>query len=79
MEWKPIETAPKDGSLLLLKAPTGKSAVGKWMAKPIFWDEAVRSDGSKCVFKRETGVYEGFFTAGLERPFAPVAWQSLPE
>ena len=49
------------------------------MAKPIFWDEAVRSDGSKCVFKRETGVYEGFFTAGLERPFAPVAWQSLPE
>lgn len=36
-KWQPIETAPKDGSRLLLATPSGKMADGIWSLRYQVW------------------------------------------
>lgn len=70
-EWQPIETAPKDGTLILLFRPTalpwGKVAPGKWNSQADhkrpspFWD----------MWLRIGGTYES-------RAWEPTHWMPLP-
>ena len=72
MTWQPIETAPKDGSLVLLYRPDaydwGKVTPGKWETqqyskkpKP-YWD----------IWLKIGGISES-------RAWVPTHWMPLPE
>lgn len=67
MEWQPIETAPKDGTRILL-ARIGKNETGKdlgvWWACRGWW-----SDKWQCW-------YNGVEPSGLAKP---THWLMLPE
>jgi hypothetical protein len=62
--WQPIETAPNDGSEILLgHAPTGCRAIGKWVVESNTW--AIGNDDSSP----ETNYLI---------IFEPTHWQPLP-
>jgi len=37
MEWQPIETAPRDGTIILLSTPKGRVADGMWHKRYGVW------------------------------------------
>lgn len=42
VEWQPIETAPRDGTQVLILQPSGKAAVGLWDKVDNGWRLSVR-------------------------------------
>lgn len=73
-EWQPIETAPKDGTLLLLwEQYESEPFIGSWYAFRSEW-EASRTyydtDGNACVVDR---VYSPDVTHWMPLPAAPGA------
>lgn len=70
MSWQPIETAPKDGTQLLLRF-LDQTIIGHWSAQWGHWvgDNVTWYDGAKsCVSLRD-----GWGNGG------PSAWTHLPE
>lgn len=62
-EWQPIETAPHDGTPVLVFSPGNVQWVGTWM--PRTWQD----DGA--------GDWEGYY--GGTSPRDPTHWMPLPE
>ena len=62
--WQPIETAPKDGTTILLTAP-GRVTVGEW--HPEQWPTASEYHGT-------TGEYLGQYETGECKPASWISW-----
>ena len=70
-EWQPIETAPKDGTEVLVFCRHGVK-IAYWNAEPTVWDGS--NDPCWTVFEPEDYFY-GFHLVG---PSAPTHWMPLP-
>jgi hypothetical protein len=64
--WQPIETAPKDGTPILLGFPDSHSGEGRWMG-----------DSSRNHWG-EVGWFEFSDDVLCDRPSKPTHWQPLP-
>lgn len=65
MEWKPIESAPKDGTRILLFGHRGDQFdIGSW--------------GPHGVYIRKTGTYEAAWGSGAKHYVGATHWQPLP-
>ena len=64
-EWQPIDTAPKDGTAILIHDP----AIGQRAMDVAQWLTDTDEDGE---------VFGDWYTCGLELNFDPVCWQPLP-
>jgi hypothetical protein len=86
LRWRPIETAPKDGSAILLLSAAyedelgvhpARVAIGHWHAEGTSWvDEMGRLDGDSYTLA-VTGVW--FSGGGWFQPNEVTHWQLLPE
>jgi len=68
MEWQPIETAPKDGTSIILYEPNRKKVqIGKW-------------DNDRWAKKPRPywAMVSGYSDKTYERMFPPTHWQPLP-
>ena len=69
-EWKPIETAPKDGSKILLADYSGLKNYGvkdgMWIASG-FWEPP------------ESNLERGHWTDKVEWLYSPTHWMPLPQ
>jgi hypothetical protein len=70
MEWMPIETAPKDGTAILLATDSGGVWIGKYM--PVYQSGfAPRNPWFSLMLNHD---YHG----GLRGAFLPTHWMPLP-
>lgn len=68
--WQPIETAPKDGRMILLYRPTG----GGWM------NTATGSWNDDRYAKNPRPYWESWLRIGVDwRTLPPTHWMPLPE
>lgn len=67
-EWRPMETAPKDGTRILLLYRGGRIACGEW-------DEDSHRKSPKPFF---TSDIEFLFSRTSLRKLPPLGWQPLP-
>ena len=67
-DWQPIETAPKDGTLLILGSSKRDDEYGGY-AMQGFWDRDPENDGGQCW---RLSAYD------MERA-TPTDWMPLPE
>lgn len=76
MDWQPIETAPKDGTSVLLYKPDERR-VGEYMLAGYF-DDSDGIWGGKWVAVHGNSL--GYFSEwqGADQGY-PTHWQSLPE
>lgn len=88
--WRPIETAPKDGRLILLLSVGDvleidgerivrppRAAIGKWWPEGTSWVDEHGLLGGDCYELAETGVWES--GGGWFQPNEVTAWHPLPE
>lgn len=77
MEWQPIETAPKDGSQILIAAMDNFLTVGYWNEREYIW--SIPSD----VETQKAGVRhfrKAFNSDGdILEIYFPTHWMPLPE
>lgn len=72
-KWRPIETAPRDGSVFLIYIPGWEYEVGKY--DPILWGEFVHvGDG---LFKKVTKIASEW--RGFNNFSAATHWTPIPE
>ena len=48
--WKPIETAPKDGEIILLSQPSKSMGSGWWDEEKQCWQSVVESVEGMCTY-----------------------------
>lgn len=72
----PIETAPKDGTLILVHFKTKGVRAVSWDSP--FRDEVTAENGIWCVDDDKHGPY-GLRGYNDEGPTAPTHWMKLPE
>lgn len=76
MEWKTIETAPKDGTKVLIVNDEGAMAVAgyveQWYARTEFVRKAKDGDVYRTV-REETGYWD------TDTAYCPTHWMPLPE
>jgi hypothetical protein len=70
-EWQPAETAPKDGTRVILFFPSlkNKIQVGHYM-------QTETRDNGEITYQNEGWFFGGF---GLHNSFVPSHWMPLPE
>ncbi len=71
MEWQPIETAPRDGSKVILGHPEHKAVIGVWH-QGYSW-ESLFPDGNPVFYWAKD--HED--TSGFD--FEPTHWMPLPD
>lgn len=74
-EWQPIETAPKDGTIIILCDNNGDVDVGHYI-------RLTKTEGLWCVEGAnpwETCHDSSYFKSYLTKGFEPTHWQPLPE
>jgi hypothetical protein len=84
-EWKPIETAPKDGTHILLYAPPGQTAepritLGCWLA--LERGEYLGDCGGECrcpEYDDPPEPYWDSFDGGFNSEFPPTHWMPCPQ
>lgn len=74
-EWQPIETAPKDGTRIIL-AQNGGVEVGSWHAEDSGYYETISSTASERK-QRWVQTSDGYWT-GLDEIYDPTHWMPLP-
>ena len=87
MEWKPIETAPKDGTEILLYAPgVGAPMLCRWCApvEILTTDEinaVSKQFGGEEEWEHDSGWYYADFVHGglLTNDGTPTKWTPLPQ
>lgn len=75
-EWQPIETAPRDGTRVLLFQDGKRTEIGAWLDTSTEHEELVRRDGKRAVY--EIVVDESGYWDGAEEIFAPTHWMPIP-
>lgn len=88
--WQPIETAPKDGRIVLLLSAGDtldicgetivrppRVALGKWCPEGTSWVDENGQLGGECYELAETGVWES--GTGWFQPNEVTAWAPIPE
>jgi len=71
-EWRTIDTAPKDGTRVLV-CTNGQIAIAWWNERPNVWNEPA----VPCWTEFEPEDY--FYAVHLTDEFAPTHWMPLPE
>lgn len=73
MDWQPIETAPKDGTEVILFYPGMKVQfrIGGWLVS-----ETIHN--GKTISKHEQWTSDSFFSS-KESAYCPTHWMPLPE
>ena len=75
MDWKPISTAPKDGTKVLIVNPLGamdvSSYVRNWQERRVFVRPGINGD----IYK---SVLEDLGRWGSDTAFNPTHWMPLP-
>lgn len=78
-EWQPIETAPRDGEMII----TGVDIADEWIVRAAFWsDDDTRSPDEMKQYPPEPGwwSYENSVSQELlEGMYAPTHWIEMPE
>lgn len=74
-EWQSIETAPKDGTLILVHFKTKGVRAVSWDSP--FHDEVTEENGLWCVDDDKHGPY-GLRGYNKDGPTAPTHWMPLP-
>src|SRR5262249_39019933 len=75
--WRPIESAPKGGSLIFLRsAETGRCNLGKWNADGTSWVDENGLLGGDCYTLAVTGIWES--GGGWFQPNEVTHWAPLP-
>lgn len=68
-QWRPIETAPKDGTLVLLVQPWRRTAIGSYRI-----DQMAHDAGPTWL----ADDYDEYSTGYASTPLAPAYWMPLP-
>lgn len=71
MEWQSIDTAPKDGTKILVFCIHGEIEISEWYES--WQSEYVKVEGTEMFTKRKTMYYEGWNSNSF------LHWQPLPE
>lgn len=78
IEWRPIETAPKDGSKILLLGIDGEREVGYWHPEGDSWAD---ENGIPCVAGSGTIQVTGSWLScgAWFQPNEVIAWAPIPD
>jgi hypothetical protein len=73
MDWLPIETAPRDGSSIIV----GYDYAGRWIVHVAFWDDKFPTAGDdECGWS--SYITNSITDVLLDGPRAPTHWLPLP-
>jgi hypothetical protein len=76
-EWKPIETAPKDGRDILLSNNEERHYEDRWVVAGSY--EKRRYKNSRGGKLTKSGFYNQFLDNDDDGPIYPTHWMPLPE
>ena len=81
-DWQPIETAPKDGTTVLLAAP-GRVTAGEWCPEQWLTASDYHMTTGEYLGRSETGecipAYWCSWDGGFTDECAPTHWMPLPD
>lgn len=84
LAWQPMETAPKDGSLIIVYWELGNfyhARIASWSAKLLCWSApplplSIRALYNEC--SEDSGLHHEFFREHLKDKMAPLGWMPFP-
>lgn len=78
MDWRPIETAPEDGTMILL-ADHESVCLGKWIDTSHETERLISTKGNRRTYETVL-VKEGYFERFPDDPWIdPTHWMPLPD
>lgn len=77
MEWQPIDTAPRDGTVIILAAYWSSWDFEK-DAESFGWDVNTGQMGTPTIFGQTGEWWADNGVGGLRLPYLPTHWMPLP-